>query len=351
MIGVEGTGYRVIGRITYMNRNDQCQWDEYRLKALESSEEAWLSIDETYQEYSISFMVNRQPPDIYSYHDVDRGIEVVVSRSGSVDVDIGESASFTEYEDATEELIISMESWSDGVEWSTGHYVDLEDICLIRHDSSYQVKQQLPNVIVVCAFIFFVLFGVFADMISGIHFTPRINKYLKKSEKYTYETSVTGSDNRKAKVYKAASWQTVDSAAKDIINGIEGSTQYVQQDDAEEDGAIAILTAKEYCIVYLSEDGESVLVQVSDRKYAYTTDSDLYKGTHSSSHYYRRFYHSTGYSSDASTYHSSASPYTSYSDSDISYSSSNSYSSYSDSVRQSSINARQSSGGGLSGGK
>ena len=142
----------------------------------------------------------------------------------------------------------------------------------------------------------------------------------------------------------------VETAAKDIIYAVEGETQYVQQDDSEENGAVAILTDKEYCIVYPAED-EGVLVQVSDRKYAYTTDDDLYRGTRSARHYYRRFYHSTGYTSDSYTYRNTSSPYSSYSDGDISYSSDNSYSSYSDSVRQSSISARQSSGGGLSGGK
>ena len=350
IISVENRGYRVIGRITYINQNDQCKWDEYRLSDLETNREAWLSVDTVYQEYSISQVVRSQPSDFYRYHEVDRGTEVVVSRRGSVDVDFGESAGFIEYEDQTEELIISMESWSDGVEWSVGHYIDDNEFTLIRHDKSYRFKMQLPGLISIGLIALVILLAMLGQVLSGIHFTPKIRKYLKKSENYTYVTSVTGNNNRKAQVYLVTGLRSVDSAARDIIYAVEGETQYVQQDDSEENGAVAILTEKEYCIVYPAED-EGILVQVSDRKYAYTTDDDLYRGTRSSRHYYRRFYHSTGYTSDSITFRRSSSPYSSYSDTDISYSNDNTYSSYSDSVRQSSISARQSSGGGLSGGK
>ena len=65
IISVENRGYRVIGRITYINRNDQCKWDEYRLSDLETNREAWLSVDTVYQEYSISQVVRSQPSDFY----------------------------------------------------------------------------------------------------------------------------------------------------------------------------------------------------------------------------------------------------------------------------------------------
>ncbi len=355
IVSVEGRGYRVIGRITYTNRNDNCSWDEYRLSDLETNQEAWLSVDDAYKEYSISAVTHGQPYNLQMYHEVDRGTEVVTSRAGSVDVDFGESAFFNEYEDPTEELIISREQWSDGIEWSAGHYIDEDDFTLIRHDSSYTVKQSLPGIILCAVFgLFFILVSL-GSVLSEIQITPKIRKYLKKSEDYSYETSVTGNDNRKAQVFKAAEWQTVDSVTKDIINGIEGSAQYVQQDDSEDNGAVAILTDKEYCVVYPAEDQSGVYVQVSDRKYAYTTESDLYRGSRRASHYSHRFYHYTGYSSDAQTYHNSSSPYSSYSGSDsgsdFSYRSDNSYNIYSNSVRQSSIRARQSAGGGLSGGK
>ena len=69
-------------------------------------------------------MTDSQPPDFRMYHKVDEGREIVRQYSGNVDVDLGEAALFSEYEDPTEERIISVETWSDGTEWSTGHYLD-----------------------------------------------------------------------------------------------------------------------------------------------------------------------------------------------------------------------------------
>ena len=351
VIGVAGKGFRVIGKIRYENTHDHCEWDEYRIRDMETGQEAWLSIDDVYQEYSISYMASSQPPDLMRYHKVDEGIEIVRSYAGSVDVDLGESASFAEYEDPTEELIISRESWSDGIEWSTGHYLDADEITLVRHDPSYTRAQSIPGLIIVGIMVLIFAACFIGPLLSSIEFQPKISKYLKKSPYYTYETSVTGQDSQKAQVYRANAWTNADGVAMDIITELHGLTEYVQKDDEEENGAIAILTEKEYCVIYPSEDQSCLLVQVSNRKYAYKSDNDLYKGSRRASHYYRSFYHSTGYSSDTSTYHNSSSPYSSYSDADFSYSSDNSFNSYSSSIRQSSINSRVSSGGGLSGGK
>ena len=202
-----------------------------------------------------------------------------------------------------------------------------------------------------------VIFGlVFAmpiltTILSSFHFTTTISKYLKKNSSYTYETSITGNEKQSADVYRAPAGYTIETTARDIINAIEGDTEYVQQDDAETEGALAILTDKEYCVIYMSLE-DTVLVQVSDREYAYTTDDDLYHGTSHARRYYRGFYYSNGYYTDDMNYGSKyTSPYSSYDGDIIEYSSSNVYNSYSNSIRQSSIAARSSSGGGLSGGK
>lgn len=351
VISVESRGFRVVGKIRYMNQSDRCEWDEYRLRDMETNQEAWLSIDDVYKEYSISYMANSQPPDFHMFHKVDEGRETVRYYSGSVDVDLGESALFSEYEDPTEERIISVETWSDGTEWSTGHYLDEDEIVLISHDSSYTRAQSIPGLIAVGVMVLIFAACFFGPLLSSIEFQPKISKYLKSSNGYTYETSVTGSDNQKAKIYKAQPGDTIDAVVADILSAINGNAQYVQQDEEEENGAVAILTEKEYCVVYPSEDQTCLYVQVSNRKYAYKTESDLYRGTRRASHYYHSFYHSTGYSSDYSTYHHSSSPYSSYGDSDFSYDSSNRFVNYSNSVRQSSINSRQTSGGGLNAGK
>lgn len=349
IICAEGTQYRVIGRITYQNEVDRCNWDEYRLEEMESDKKAWLSVDDEYQEYSISRIDYR--PSTIGYHEVDRGVEIVVSHEGDVDVSTGDRARFVEYEDETEELIISEEVWDDEDEWSSGHYLDEEEIWLVRNDKSYAIKKKAPAFVGIAILALSILFPMLGSLLNDIHITTTVQKYLDKSSKYTYVTSVTGNEKQKAKVYKAQTGSTVDSVSKDIILAIEGEAQYVQQDDTETDGAVAILTKKEYCIVYPAIEQGGVLVQVSNRKYAYTTDDDLYDGSQSARRYYRRFYHSTGYTSDSSTYSRYSSPYSSYSDGDISYTGTDTYGSYNSSVRQSSIAARQSSGGGLSGGK
>ena len=167
-------------------------------------------------------------------------------------------------------------------------------------------------------------------------------------------TSVTGEAKQKADVYSAGSAYSIDFIAEDIITAIEGETEYVQKDDEAgegEEGSVAILTKKEYCLVYPSEDNNEVLVQVSKRKFTYTTDESPYRSNRHARRYYRRFYYSTGYSSDSSSYRKYSSPYSSFDDTSISYSDSNSLNTYSGTVRQDSINARRSDGGGLSNGK
>ena len=349
ILRVEDRMYLVLGRITYQNVNDHCDWDEYRLQCLDDKREAWLSVDFEYREYSISWVVHH--PSVVGYHEVDRGIEVVSGTAGSVDVETGDRANFVEYEDQIEELIISQEIWDDGTEWSTGHYIDEDEFAFVRQDKAFVARKKAGAAALIAIFLLSVFIPVLSVLISSMHFTSTIQKYLDKSAKYSYVTSVTGNEKQKAKVYKAKDSATIDSVSKDIIDAIEGNTQYVQQDDSETEGAVAILTKKEYCIIYPALEQGGILIQVSNRKFAYTTDDDLYDGPQSARHYYRRFYHSTGYHSDANSFSRYSSPYSSYSDSDITYTGTDTYGNYSSSVRQSSIAARQSSGGGLSGGK
>ena len=354
ILSIDSEGYRVIGKIHYDDLYNNSSWDEYRVIRLEDNSEAWLSVDDTYREYSISRMVRTVNKN--GYHEVDRGRQCVGYATGSVDVERGDTASFVEYEDPTEEKIISEEIWEDGTEYSEGYYLDEDEISFIRHDDQYRAPVSRPTVggskavlLTVLALAIMVV-PMLGAVLENIHFTSSISRYLKKDASYTYVTSITGRDKQKADVYKAPSGFTIDQTTKDIIRAIEGNTEYVQQDTEDEDGSVGILTQNEYALVYTSEDGD-VLVQVSNRKYAYTSDNDLYRGTHRSRRYYRRFYYSTGYSYDSNTYSSSSSPYSSFDDSGIGYSSDNSYNSYSGSVRQESVNSRRSSGGGLSSGK
>ena len=127
---VDGDDYKVVGKILYRNENDGMTWTEYRMLKCSSGSEYWLSVDDYYREYSISKVVHLA--NIKGYHEVDSGTEVVVQRWGDVDVDAGERAGFTEYEDDTEEKILSYEFWSDGKEISKGYYLDENEIELIE---------------------------------------------------------------------------------------------------------------------------------------------------------------------------------------------------------------------------
>ena len=355
VLNISGTEYKIIGKITYCNSVDGAMWDEYRMLSVSGRKEAWLSIDDVYHEYSISFVVRSINP--VGYHQVDTGVEKVISASGDVDVDPGESAYFTEYEDASENNIISEEKWSDGAEYSQGYYIEPGQIVYERSEQ-YKSSKNLSSgcagivvFLVVIGIILVIALPTIIPWIGNTFFTKSITSYLEEDNKYTYSTSITGKEQQKADVYKVQAGLTVDDVTKDILNGIKGNTESVQEDTENNGDSVAILTDNEYCLVYIEDQTENVLVQISDRKYAYTSDNDVYHGTLHSKRYYRRFYYSRGYSSDSGRYNDYSSPYSSYSDSTISYSSTNTYNSYSKSIRQSSIFSRSTSGGGLSSGK
>ena len=311
IVNADGTEYHIAGRITYKNTSDGMYWDEYRMIPVSGGAEAWLSVDEIYDEYSISKKASVMTSTA-GYHLVDQGTEVVYSCEGSVDVSYGDRAQFYEYEDSTEEKIISREVWDDETEVCTGYYLDKDEFYFVRHDTEYKAPGSAGSArltLIVLAIV--ALFILLPDLIGSIHFTPTIRKTLDKNSSFTYVTSITGEDKQKARVYSVGSYYTVGDAAKWIIDGIEGETEVVQQDDEDpENGSIGILTKKEYCLVYKGEDGE-VLAQVSNRKYAYTTDNTPYHGTSRAHRYYRRFYYSGGYDSDSRKYKSSSSPYSS----------------------------------------
>ena len=179
-----------------------------------------------------------------------------------------------------------------------------------------------------------------------------ISKYVKNSSLYTYETSITGQEKQKADVYEFYTSVKTDYVAQDIINGIEGYTQSVTQKDDQDDAEIAIVTDKEYCLVYHAEDdADHVYVQVSSRKYNYTSNNAPYRCSDSDLRWYRSHYYSSSYNSDSVTYKNTPSAYKMY-DGDTIHNIGNGYfDSYSSSIRQQSINRRNSSSGGISSGK
>ena len=397
VLSIGSEQYRIIGKILYKNTEDGCSWHEYRMLS-SSRQEVWLSCDDQYQEYSLSFL-NGHAPDS-SYHQVDQGTEKVVNAWGDVDVDIGEKARFFEYEDSTEENIISLEQWSDGNEYSYGYYIHAEDIALEQDngqsdnndynngfsnnngynrdndnpyrsnsDNPYRSNGQYNNsstagyqangqkksgslvnktgLVIAMSAAVVLIFGFF--LIKNVVASEKsIAKYIEGNSSFTYVTSITGEDKQKADVYQSANDK--DATAKLLIDFLEGDVTGVQQNTEDGDDSIAILSKDEYCLVYTTESDE-VYVQVSSRKYAYTSDQELYNARPSAYRYYRRYYYTMGFGSDSSTYRSSNSSYSSFDDSTVNSSSADTYSGYASSVRQSSVNSRKSSGGGLSNGK
>ncbi len=370
---IDGNDYEVIGIISYRNRMDNCMWMEYKVYSQSLRREKWLSYDEEFKEYSLSTVAT---PDVSTngYKEVDRGVEEVIGAWGNVDVEIGDTANFIEYEDVTEEKIISHEIWDDGLEVSTGYYLDEHEVVKMSNGqgmsaggynsyNSYQSNsfvsggtmsnnasgestKKITKLLVLLVPIM-MIFSMFKGFIGG-SLTPSIAKYLDKTSTYIYQTSITGSEGEKADVYMT--YYDVDSAAKDIISAIDGKTEDVQQNTEDGDDSVAILTKKEYCLIYTSEDGET-LVQISSRKYAYYNDDDPYRSRRGTRNYYRRYYYSRGYSSDYASWGSTNSPYDSYSGSTINSNPFDTYSNYAGSVRQSSTTSRTSSGGGTSSGK
>ncbi len=365
-IKADGDYYTILGKITFRNKADNKTWDEYRLKSVQySNEERWLSVDEFYNEYSIS----RVDPTAVSltgamgYHQVDSGIEQVIAISGDVgDVVVGDTARFEEYEDNEEEKIVSVEDWDDGTEYSRGYYLDPWEFGKDGESQTMQrVKGNIGNIITGILVCMIFLIGLLAEAVPALFAgKKKIENYVKNNIKYEYVTSITGNEKQKANVYLYKESASIVSSpdedyqlkacAEDIISGVEGNTESVQQNTEDGDNSIAILTKKEYCIIYRGED-DKIYVQVSNRKYAYTSDKEPYHSRRSTHRYYRRFYHSTGYGSDSSTYSRSSSSYEGYSDTGIAYDSNNSLNTYSNSVRQTSAASRNSSGGGLSSGK
>lgn len=206
----------------------------------------------------------------------------------------------------------------------------------------------MAGILCICCFLTLIGNHVFSYL--GVN--KNISRYLEGSEKYVYETSLSGNEKQKAAVYAYHTPATTDDVARDIIQGISGYTESVTQKDDKNNREIAILTDKEYCLVYHPENEEQkVYVQVSGRKYNYTSDNAPYRISRAGASWYRSHYYSSGYSSDSSAYKGTPSAYSMYNGTTIHNIGNGYFDSYSSSIRQSSINSRRSSNGGLSSGK
>lgn len=356
VLKIEDKSYKVIGYIVYKNPADGCSWIDYRLKS--GNSEFWLSVDEHYGEYSLSWPANSGGTIGPEWKKVDEGEQVVTDYDGSVDVDKGERAGFVEYEDETEEKTLSMEIWEDGTEVSEGYYLDSAEIKVTQHAAAKSAKGGSKF-----GFLLILLIGLGAFVVPklapllfgfGGGTKTAIADYLKESTfNYQYLTSITGQQKQKAQVYRAMMDMDTATVTRMIIDGIEGQTKNVSQNSEDpSDESISIVTDDEYAIVYKpEEEPDRVYVQVSNRKYAYSTDQPPYKARTSTGSWYRSHYYSSAYKMDAQRFKDIPSSYSMYNGPIVHDLGNGYFDSYASNIRQSNIKNRNSSGGGTSFGK
>ncbi|MDY4077669.1 MAG: DUF4178 domain-containing protein [Clostridium sp.] len=367
-IKANGSDYIVEGLIVFINEADNLKWTEYKIRQLSSRKVKWLSIDNDYEEYAIYTQAGSKKgfseSEILSkgFKEADFGKANVISFAGNVDVENGDWVKYREFEDISEENIISIEEWEDETEYSTGYYLDENEITKVASSNNNANYGNINNFNnkesngIFKKFLLFMLilmlFPVVVCVISAI-FINNINKneiadYLSSSGLFTYTTSITSdlNNNEKADVYSTA--LSVEEAAKSVIDCVNGDVEDIQEN--AEDGTVGIMTKYEYCLVYTDTENQT-LAQISQRSYVYSSTNNPYRSTNTTARYFRRHYYTIGYSSDSSRYKKYTSGYDNYDDGYIDTDSNNKYKTYSNSVRQSSVNSRTSSGGGTSSGK
>ena len=370
-IKIEGELYQILGGIDLVNRSDGARWTEYYVQNLQNGKLRWLSVDEIYDEYAIytscdSKGFSEEELDAQGWKNADSGVEEVLGWFGNVDAEQGEKASYTEYEDSTGEYLMSVEHWDGETEYAKGYYLDKDEIeiasdlqqvenrqfrvdynnCQPRHPQTMQKRKGRNNKIIALVVIAIMACGIWAMTKSASK--KEIRNYLEDSSFYFYETSITSDLNEEEKADVYSTSRSIEMAAKDIINAIDGETEDVQENT--EDKSVAILTEHEYCLVYESEEGKT-MVQASSRAYAYQSTSNPYHATSTTARHYRSFYYFRGFSRDASRYDNRASGYQNYSGTAPDYNYSDTYRNYSNTVRQGSTGTRTSSGGGIGFGK
>jgi tetrahydromethanopterin S-methyltransferase subunit G len=367
-IKIEGELYQILGGIELVNRSDGARWTEYYVQNLQNGKLRWLSVDEIYDEYAIytscdSKGFSEEELDAQGWKNADSGVEEVLGWFGNVDAEQGEKASYTEYEDSTGEYLMSVEHWDGETEYAKGYYLDKDEIeiasdlqqvenrvdynnCQPRHPQTMQKRKGRNNKIIALVVIAIMACGIWAMTKSASK--KEIRNYLEDSSFYFYETSITSDLNEEEKADVYSTSRSIEMAAKDIINAIDGETEDVQENT--EDKSVAILTEHEYCLVYESEEGKT-MVQASSRAFAYQSTSNPYHATSTTARHYRSFYYFRGFSRDASRYDNRASGYQNYSGTVPDYNYSDTYRNYSNTVRQGSTGTRTSSGGGIGFGK
>ncbi len=395
--------YKVIGYIVYTNpENDNEQWIEYRMLS-ERNEETWLSIDDINEEYSLSWPTGLESNQISAkWHKVDEGSQIVQSFEGDVDVELGETSEFIEHEDDDEEKILSVEIWEEGSEISEGFYLDEDEIAEVSNNNSSantgisygqhaQENQGCGAKVKGClsTAIFFLVFLFGAGAISGgmdmlFSSSTPCKDFISSSLDYTYVTSITGENDLKADVYEATFNETSENLrdvqameyemastnelhadasstktdawmslyVKDLIAHAGVNPEYVTE-NTETGDSVGVLTKNEYCLFYHPEDDPNkIYVQVSDRKYNYSSRTRPYMAAAATNMWYRNHYYSSAYSVDSSKFSDIPSSYNMHQGPIVKDLGNGYFDVYSNDVKNSSAGmSRRSSSGGHSAGK
>lgn len=366
--------YKVVGSITY-SENEK-SWNDYLLSGSHGNK--WLSIEKD----EIALFSEADSASNAGLENVFQGTETVVNCAGMVDIEIGECAHYSDYEDKEGNRIVSMEEWEDGTEISIGYYITPADLteptqeeiiqfnesCLERFSASTNnstsafsnfIKDNMSNIIKI-GIGAITLVVVLSLLFTGCSSDKEIHAYIKDSiQKYEPVTAISGKKD-KTYVYRWTQPQKqLDDVAKDIIEGTNGTVQVLEKNDVEnnpnldpndKENSIAVISPKEFGLIYMPENQNDIYLQVSSRQYIYEEDSEPYHAHHSTIIWYRGAYFSNAYAADRANFKGS-SPYDNYKGEKVSYNPNNRLNTHSNSVRQSSVLSRRSSGGGLSFGK
>lgn len=378
-IKISGAEHDIQGVINYYSNEERYVWSEYKLIDINTGQIKWLSIDDKYGQCAIYIVAqgnnyNRDSILSNGYKSASSGTARVQSYSGNIDVDVNESVRFEEFEDGSEQNIIAMEAWSDGIEYSTGYYLNANQIQRVYQNNTMNNETRVNNTIheqkrkkkvpILAIIVWLIITAIiFGAGLMGINKASKnvMAKSMTEQNGFTYVTSITSDleNKQKADVYSTTS--SVEDAAKKILEQIGNNLEEVQENT--EDQSVAITTKYEYALVYKSED-EKTLVQVSSREYTYGSNNGPYRARYATGLYYRNYYRTFCYIKDKTRYKNST--YSTANDSADGLSSdktstTNKYKTYSSdtaknsssssSVRQKSSTSRSSSGGGTSSGK
>ena len=320
---VENTFYRVSGKIQYKNVETQRTWYEYRVFSPETGEEAWYSCDIYKDE---NWLTKLQSDDsLEDVYFLEQEALQVVATKGVVGDEVGDTMVLKKHQDAFGKNVKLVKSWSEKEEYFSGYCEGArenpftENMGATKNRKTKKKwfgrnKERTP--IQKSMLMFRLIVSVLVLLIASLGSlwnrlnVPSAIEFMEDNPmRFIHVHSLISEQEDFADVYMST--ESMDDTAIAVIEHIEGKAEEVQQNAELGDDSIAILTEKEYCFIYKSENNQ-VLVQVCKRKYAYTCDHPLFQGTELSNEFYKHFYYTWGYRDDRVTYLEVASPYMTY---------------------------------------